>query len=74
MERDSAYSASVFFDDLKTPYEIGEEAGKRAFARLNSRKVKTGVYPVVYEPRVAKGLVSNLLAAINGSSIRNNFV
>ncbi len=69
MERDSAYSASVFFDDLKTPYEIGEEAGKRAFARLNSRKVKTGVYPVVYEPRVAKGLLSNLLAAINGSSI-----
>ncbi len=69
MERDSAYSAAVYFDDLKSPLEIGEEAGKRAFARLNSRKVKTGVYPVIYEPRVAKGLLSSFLSAINGSAI-----
>src|SRR5690606_20998375 len=36
---------------------------------LNARKVKTGKVPVVFDPRVARGIAGHLAAAINGASV-----
>ncbi|MCH8197263.1 MAG: TldD/PmbA family protein [Proteobacteria bacterium] len=69
MERDYEFSSTVYADDLKGAEVIGREAGERAVARLNARKVETASVPVIYEPRVSSSLLRHLSAAINGISV-----
>ncbi len=69
MERDYDYSSAVYASDLRDPAEIGRSAGERAVKRLGARKMPTMRCPVVFEPRVAKSLLSHLLGAIAGPSI-----
>ncbi|MBI3444001.1 MAG: TldD/PmbA family protein [Magnetospirillum sp.] len=69
MERDYDYSSAVFLADLRPPEEIGAEAGRRAVRRLGARKVPTRQVPVIYDPRVARGLLSSLAGAINGAGV-----
>lgn len=69
MERDYDYSSRLHFGDLETPERIGRTAGERAVKRLNPRRVKTGVFPVVYDPRVARGIAGHVASAINGASV-----
>jgi PmbA protein len=69
MERDYDYSAAVHDDDLAAPDAIGRTAGTRATARLKPQKVATCRVPVVFEQRLAGGLLGHLAGAINGSAI-----
>lgn len=69
MERDYDYSSAVFLSDLRAPEDVGHEAGRRTVRRLGARKVATRQVPVVYDPRVARGLVSSLAGAINGAGV-----
>jgi len=69
METDYDYSSRLHFADLEAPEKIGRTAGERAVRRLNSRRIKTGVYPVVYDPRMARGIAGSIAAAINGASV-----
>lgn len=69
MEADHAYSSAVFFADLRDPTEVGTEAGQRAVRRLGAGRLPTGRLPVVFDPRVARGLLGHLLGAINGASV-----
>jgi PmbA protein len=69
METDSDYSSAVHAADLTNPTEIGRSAGERAVKRLHARKVETGKYPVLYDRRVAGGLLRHLIGAISGPSI-----
>ncbi|MCV2867219.1 TldD/PmbA family protein [Defluviimonas sp. WL0002] len=69
MERDWAAESRTFQADLPDAAGIGRLAGERAVARSGARKPKTGAYPVIYDERVASGLVGHVLAAINGSAI-----
>ena len=49
--------------------EIGRRASERAIARLNPTRPKTAKIPVVYDPRVAGGILGHLSGAINGSAV-----
>jgi PmbA protein len=69
MERDYDFSSAVFGADLQDPAAVGRSAGERAVRRLGGRKVATKQVPVVYDPRVARGLVGHLIGAISGPSI-----
>lgn len=69
MQRDYDYSSAIHFGDLRQPSDVGREAGERAVKRLNPRKVKSQSVPVIYDRRVASGLVGHMLGAISGSSI-----
>lgn len=69
MERDYDYASSRFLADLEDAAEIGRRAGERCVKRLNPRKVKSAQVPVIYDPRVAGGLVGHLAGAINGQSV-----
>jgi len=69
METDYDFSSRLHFADLEAPDKIGRTAGERAVKRLNSRRIKTGVYPVVYDPRMARGIAGSIAAAINGASV-----
>ncbi|MBI2717782.1 MAG: TldD/PmbA family protein [Rhizobiales bacterium] len=69
MERDYDYSSAVHLADLESPEIVGRRAGERAAKRLHPRKVKSETLPVIFDKRVAAGLVGHLLAGINGSAI-----
>ena len=69
MQRDYDYSSAIHFADLRSAEEVGREAGSRAVRRLNPRKVKSQAVPVIYDRRVASGLIGHLLGAINGAAI-----
>ena len=69
MQRDYDFSAAIHYEDLKKPTRIGEKAGKRATSRLNSKKIKSSNVDVVFEPRIAKSLLSSLASCISGASI-----
>ncbi len=69
MERDYDFATAVYLSDLPSPAVIGRNAGEGAVKRLRPRKMKTTQVPVVYDPRVSRSLVSNLLGAINGASV-----
>lgn len=69
MERDYDYTSAVHMADLRAPEDVGHEAGRRAVRRLGARKVKTCQVPVVFDPRVSRGLLGSLSGAINGASV-----
>jgi PmbA protein len=69
MERDYDYSSMLHFSDLRSPAEVGAEAGRRAVRRLNPRKVKSQQVPVFFDKRVSTSLIGHLLGAINGAAI-----
>ena len=69
MERDYDYSMAVYGADLDDPTQVGRRAGERTVRRVGPRKMPTAQVPVVYEARVAGGLLRHLVGAINGSAI-----
>ena len=69
MERDYAFESRGHGADLPAPAEIGRLAGERAVALAGACKPPTGAYPVLYDERVASGLIGHLVQAINGTAI-----
>ena len=69
METDYDFTSAVYAADMRKPEDIGRTAGERAVRKLGARKVKSRKTTVVFDQRVARGLVSHLLGAINGSSV-----
>ncbi|HRO10409.1 metallopeptidase TldD-related protein [Amaricoccus sp.] len=69
MERDYAFESRTHHADLPDPAGIGRLAGERAAARAGAAKPPTGAWPVVYDERVASGLIGHLVQAINGLSV-----
>ncbi len=69
METDYDHTAAVFFADLRSPEEVGREAGERTVKRLGARKVNTCKVPLVFDPRVSRGLIGSLSSAINGALV-----
>ena len=69
MEGEYDYSSAVYGADLDDPDRVGQRAGERAVRRIGARKMPTAKVPVVYDPRVASGLVGHLAGAISGPSI-----
>ena len=70
MERDYEFDSRLYYADLDAPEIIGKAAGERAVRRLNPRQAETGSdVTVVLDPRVARGFVGHLAAAINGAAV-----
>jgi PmbA protein len=69
MQRDYDFDSRIHAADLDAPEAIGRRAGERTVRRLAPGKVPTGRYPVVFDPRIARGLIGSLVSAINGAAI-----
>ena len=69
MQRDYDYHSVAHLSDLDDPTAIGRSAGERAIRRLNPTRPQTARLPVIYDPRVAGGLIGHLMGAINGASV-----
>ena len=55
--------------DLAAAEVVGRTAGERAVRRLGAKRVKSQAVPVVFEQRLAGGLLRSLSSAINGAAI-----
>jgi PmbA protein len=69
MERDYDFSSAIWGANLLDPAKVGRSAGERAVKRLKPRKVATCQVPVVFDPRVAGGMLRHLVGAISGPAI-----
>lgn len=69
MERDWAAESRSYQSDLPDAASVGRLAGERAVARMAPRRPATGAYPVIFDERIASGLIGHLLSAINGAAI-----
>ena len=69
MERDHAWDSRIHRADLDAPEAIGRLAGERAVAMRGATKPPTGAFPVIFDERVAGGLIGHLVQAINGAAV-----
>jgi PmbA protein len=69
MERDYEVASKRYRADLETPEWVGESAGTRAVKRLGGRKLDTTAGVVVFDVRIAAGLLGHLISGISGSAI-----
>lgn len=69
MQRDDWYSSDRSSKFLAAPKAIGDYAGRRALARLRSRKIDTRQAPVLFEAPIANSLLGHFVAAISGGSL-----
>ncbi|MDE0225641.1 MAG: metalloprotease PmbA [Gammaproteobacteria bacterium] len=69
MERDQFYSIARDPENLDSHVSIGEEAARRALARLGTKPIRTGNWPVLFSPRMAAGLIGHLVGAISGGAL-----
>jgi PmbA protein len=68
MQRDSWYTVARVPAELEPAALIGQTAGRRAIARLGSRRLSTRKAPVVFSPEMARGLFKHFVGAIRGAS------
>jgi len=68
-QRDYAWRQARHREDLLSPKEIGELAGRRTVARLDPGEMKSARLPVVFDPRVGGSLVGHLINAMAGPAI-----
>ncbi len=69
MQTGDAYSVARFAEDLKSSKEIGLEAAQQAIAKMNPRKLPTAEMTVIFDRKMARGLLGAFASAINGASI-----
>ena len=69
MQRDDWYSSQRAAADLASPESIGDYAGRRALARLRSRKISTRQSPVLFEAPLASGLIGQFVSAASGGNL-----
>lgn len=69
MERDWAGESRIHLADLPDPALAGALAAERALSRPGARRPPTGAFPVLYDERVAAGLIGHLLSAANGQAV-----
>ena len=70
MQRDYDYTSAVHLRrSRRRRAASAARAGEKAVARLNPQRPKTAKLPVVYDPRVAGGLLGHLAGAINGAAV-----
>ncbi len=69
MQRDDWWDSACAPEDLAAPALIGRHAAVRTVARLAPRPVRTGRYPVLFAPDVARSLIGHLVAAVAGGAL-----
>ncbi len=69
MVRDDDSATCLFASDLPPPEEVGASAGNRAVRLQGARSVPTARVPVVFDSRVASGLLGHLAGAISGAAV-----
>ena len=69
MERDYEYTLKCHLDDIKNAEELGKAAAERTIRKLNPKKIGSEKIALIFDKRIAKGLLSTFANAISSSAI-----
>ena len=69
MERDYEYSSKRYLNDIKEPKSLGKIASHQTIRKLSPKKIGSEKLSVIFDKRIAKGLLSAFASAISSSAI-----
>ena len=69
MERDYEYSVKCHLKDIKNADELGKKAAEYSLRKLSPKKIGSEKIPIIFDKRIAKGILSTFASAISASSI-----
>ena len=69
MERDYEYSVKCHLKDIKNAEELGKKAAEYSLRKLSPKKIGSEKIPIIFDKRIAKGILSTFASAISASSI-----
>jgi PmbA protein len=69
MERDYEYSSKCHLHDIKSPEDLGKLAAKLATNKLSPKKIGSEKISIIFDKRIAKGMLITFANAISSSAI-----
>ena len=69
MERDYEYSSKCFLKDLDDADELGNLAANQTIRKLSPKKIGSEKIAIIFDKRIAKGVLSTFASAISSSAI-----
>ncbi len=69
MERDYDYTLKCHLKDIKDAEELGLKAAEQTIRKLSPKKIGTEKIPLIFDKRIAKGVLSIFASAISSSAI-----
>ena len=69
MERDYEYTSKCHLKDIKDAEELGKLAAEQTIRKLSPKKIGSDKIPLIFDKRIAKGILSTFAAAISSSAI-----
>ena len=69
MERDYEYTHKCHLNDIQNPDELGKIAAEQAIRKLSPKKIGSEKVAIIFDKRIAKGMLSTFASAISSSAI-----
>ena len=69
MERDYEYTLKCHLKDIKSAEELGKVAAEQTIRKLSPRKIGSEKIAIIFDKRIAKGILSTFASAITSSAI-----
>ena len=69
MERDYEYTLKCHLNDIKSAEELGKVAAERTIRKLSPKKIGSERIAIIFDKRIAKGILSTFASAISSSAI-----
>ena len=69
MERDYEYTSKCHLGDIKSAEELGKAAAEHAIRKLSPKKIGSEKIAIIFDKRIAKGMLSTFASAISSSAI-----
>ncbi len=69
MERDYDYTLKCHLKDIKDAEELGKKAAEQTIRKLSPKKIGTEKIPLIFDKRIAKGILSIFASTISSSAI-----
>ena len=69
MERDYEFTLKCHLKDIKSAEELGKVAAEQTIRKLSPRKIGSKKIAIIFDKRIAKGILSTFASAITSSAI-----
>ena len=69
MERDYDYTLKCHLKDIKDAEELGKKAAEQTIRKLSPKKIGSEKIAIIFDKRIAKGILSTFANAISSSAI-----
>jgi PmbA protein len=69
MERDYEYTSRCHFKDIKNAEDLGKSAAEQTVRKLSPKKIESEKISLIFDKRIAKGILSTFAGAISSSAI-----